>query len=110
MPAGRSRERRLARTIELDGVLDLAHIEDFTVSNDDRTPRDIASEVVTRARWIPLHPLSRRLRRCDRLALGALPPVDHPAEYGSFHRSLPSGWTVDVASHSSIDTPWSCRP
>jgi hypothetical protein len=46
----------LAHTVELDAVLDQARVEDFTVTNDDRTPREIADEVVTRAGWLP-HPV-----------------------------------------------------
>ena len=59
MAAGPSCDWHLARTIELDAVLDHADVEDFTVNNDDRAPREIANEVVTRAGWLPNPPTAR---------------------------------------------------
>ncbi|PYS86206.1 MAG: hypothetical protein DMF62_16620 [Acidobacteria bacterium] len=53
----RSREKgaglnwHLNRTVELDGILDKAKIEDFTVDNGDRRLRDVAFEVLDRTGW-----------------------------------------------------------
>jgi hypothetical protein len=55
MAAGPSREWHLTRTVELDAVLDHANVEDFAVTNDDWTPREIA----TRAGWLPTTPTAR---------------------------------------------------
>jgi adenylylsulfate kinase len=43
----------LDRTVELDTILDTAGIEDFCVDNGDRPLREVAFEVLTRARWPP---------------------------------------------------------
>lgn len=43
----------LARTAELDTILDAARIEDFSVENGDRPLREVALEVLTRAGWPP---------------------------------------------------------
>lgn len=54
----RSRERgaglvwHLARTVELDAVLDAERVEHFTVDNDQRPLRAVASEVLVRAGWM----------------------------------------------------------
>ncbi|MFT3851970.1 MAG: hypothetical protein QM733_04425 [Ilumatobacteraceae bacterium] len=60
MPAGPSLDWHLARTLELDAALDDARVEDFTVANDDRAPRTVALDVVTRAGWLPAPPSVRR--------------------------------------------------
>jgi adenylylsulfate kinase len=52
MPPGPSREWHESRTIELEGILERAKIEDFVVANDDRPPRDVAREVLTLAAWL----------------------------------------------------------
>lgn len=55
----RSREKgagldwHLDRTVELDGILDRAGIEDFCVDNGDRPLREVALEVLARAGWPP---------------------------------------------------------
>lgn len=43
----------LERTAELDSILDEAKIEDFSVDNGDRPLREVALEVLARARWPP---------------------------------------------------------
>lgn len=43
----------LARTAELDTILDSAGIEDFSVDNGNRPLREVALEVLTRAGWPP---------------------------------------------------------
>jgi adenylylsulfate kinase len=52
MPPGPSRDWHLARTVELDSTLDRLANEDFVVENDQRPVRDVAVEVLDRARWI----------------------------------------------------------
>jgi hypothetical protein len=53
----RSREKgaglnwHLDRTVELDRILDAAKIENSIVDNGDRTLRDVATEVLSRAGW-----------------------------------------------------------
>jgi adenylylsulfate kinase len=57
----RSREKgagldwHLERTAELDRILDEARIDHFSVDNGDRPLRDVASEVLARAGWLPSH-------------------------------------------------------
>lgn len=43
----------LERTAELDGILDKARLDDFSVDNGDRPLRDVALEVLARAGWLP---------------------------------------------------------
>ena len=43
----------VARVAELEDILDEADLEDFTVSNDDRSVTDVAREVLTGAGWLP---------------------------------------------------------
>ena len=45
----------LDRTVELDGILDNANIEDFCVDNGDRPLHEVALEVLTRAGWPQLY-------------------------------------------------------
>ena len=52
MPPGPSREWHLARTVELEDILDAAGLEDFVVDNEGRSPREVALEVLRRAEWI----------------------------------------------------------
>ncbi|HVM52183.1 MAG TPA: hypothetical protein VM262_03210 [Acidimicrobiales bacterium] len=52
MPPGPSREWHLARTVELEAILDAAAHEDFVVDNGDRPPRAVALEILHRAGWI----------------------------------------------------------
>lgn len=42
----------IARSRELDQVLDRAHVEDFVVVNDSRNVTDVAREVLRRAGWL----------------------------------------------------------
>jgi hypothetical protein len=50
---GSSLDWHLKRTVELDGILDSAKIEDFCVDNGDRPLQEVALEVLTRAGWPP---------------------------------------------------------
>jgi len=36
----------------LNAILDSAHLEDFTVSNEDRSLTEVALEMLVKARWI----------------------------------------------------------
>jgi hypothetical protein len=49
---GASRDWHLARSTELETILDDANVADFVVDNGDRPMRDVAMEVLTRAGWI----------------------------------------------------------
>jgi len=49
---GRSQKEYVARVAELDGILDRARLEDFTISSENRSPADIAREALARAGWI----------------------------------------------------------
>jgi adenylylsulfate kinase len=42
----------VARVAELDGILDRARLEDFTIRSENRSPADVAREVLVRAGWI----------------------------------------------------------
>jgi adenylylsulfate kinase len=52
MPPGPSRDWHIARTVELESILDRLAPEDFIVENDDRPVRDVAMQVLDRAGWI----------------------------------------------------------
>jgi hypothetical protein len=52
MPPGPSRDWHLARTVELNSILERLAIEDFAVDNGARPVREVASEILIRARWI----------------------------------------------------------
>jgi hypothetical protein len=60
MPPGPSLDWHLHRTAELEEILQRRALEDFVVDNGERTVRDVAHEVLMRARWLPapiwLHP------------------------------------------------------
>jgi hypothetical protein len=49
---GASREWHLARSMELDAILDAANVADFAVDNGDRPMLDVATEVLAKTRWI----------------------------------------------------------
>jgi hypothetical protein len=49
---GASRDWHLARSIELDAILDAADVADFVVDNGDRPMADVANEVLVGAGWI----------------------------------------------------------
>jgi adenylylsulfate kinase len=52
MPPGPAREWHLDRTVELESILSRLAFEEFTVENGDRPVRDVALEVLVRARWV----------------------------------------------------------
>jgi predicted kinase len=52
MPPGARLDWHLARTGELDGILQRRAHEDFVVDNGPRQPREVAIEVLLRAGWI----------------------------------------------------------
>lgn len=52
MPPGPSRDRHLARTKELESILEGLALEDFVVENDSRPLRVVALEVLERAGWL----------------------------------------------------------
>lgn len=52
MPPGPGRDWHLRRTGELERILDAGGAEDVTVVNDERPPREVAREVLTRVGWM----------------------------------------------------------
>lgn len=52
MPPGASRDWHVARTTELDVLLEGLALEDFVVENDSRPVRAVALEVLDRAGWL----------------------------------------------------------
>ena len=48
---GMLQARFVARTAELEAVLDRANVEDFSVVNENRSPTDVARELLERAGW-----------------------------------------------------------
>jgi hypothetical protein len=52
MPPGPSRDWHLARTVELNSILEQLAIEDFIVDNGSRPVREVAIEILVRAGWI----------------------------------------------------------
>jgi hypothetical protein len=42
----------VAHVAELNAILDCACLEDFTLSNEDRSPTDVALEMRTRSGWL----------------------------------------------------------
>ena len=53
---GMLQEQFLARARELERVLDVAGVEDFTIVNDQRSVTDVARELLQRSGWIPAVP------------------------------------------------------
>jgi hypothetical protein len=53
---GMLRDRYVARVAALEAILDAAAIEDFSVTNEDRSITDVAREILDRAGW--MRPLS----------------------------------------------------
>jgi hypothetical protein len=51
MPPGGSLDWHLARTVELDEILDTSAVEMIDVDNGDRTPRRVAVEILERIGW-----------------------------------------------------------
>lgn len=52
MPPGPELDWHLARSLELESILAAAAVESFTVVNDERSPRDVAVELLGRVGWI----------------------------------------------------------
>jgi predicted kinase len=52
MPPGPSRDWHLARTVELNKILEQLGLEDFVVDNGARPVREVAIEILLRAGWI----------------------------------------------------------
>lgn len=52
MPPGPSREWHLARTVELNSILERLAVEDFVVDNGVRPVREVASEILVRTGWL----------------------------------------------------------
>jgi len=42
----------VARVTELNAVLDRAHLEDFSLPNENRAVSDVANEMLVRAGWL----------------------------------------------------------
>lgn len=49
---GQLRLEYVARVAQLNAILDAAQLEDFTVTNENRSPTDSAQEMLLRAGWI----------------------------------------------------------
>ena len=54
MPPGPHRDWHVQRTVELEEILARNNAEDFTVSNDERPPQEVAREVLSRIGWLSL--------------------------------------------------------
>jgi hypothetical protein len=50
--SGISRRDYIARVAELNAVLDLARLENFTIANENRRLTDVALELLSKAGWI----------------------------------------------------------
>ncbi len=50
--SGVSRRDYVARVAKLNAILDHARLEDFSVSNDDRSLTEVAQEMLVKAGWI----------------------------------------------------------
>jgi hypothetical protein len=50
--AGVSRHEYLACVATLNAILDRAHLEDFTVTNENRSVTEVAHEILIKAEWI----------------------------------------------------------
>ncbi|MEX2393037.1 MAG: hypothetical protein WD826_01025 [Actinomycetota bacterium] len=59
---GESLAWHLARTVELEAIVEAARVHDFEVWNEDRPMLDTAQEVLVKARWIDDRPERRRGR------------------------------------------------
>jgi hypothetical protein len=44
--------RYIARVAELSMILDLSHVEDFSVCNENRSVTEVAEEMLMRSGWI----------------------------------------------------------
>lgn len=52
MHPGEALDWHLTRTVELDAILDSSTVDMITVNNGDRTPRDVAIDVLEQVRWL----------------------------------------------------------
>jgi hypothetical protein len=50
--SGVSHQEYVARVVKLNDILDRAGLEDFTVTNENRSLNEVASEVLLKAGWI----------------------------------------------------------
>jgi hypothetical protein len=50
--SGVSHQEYIARVVKLNDILDRARLEDFTVTNENRSLNEVASEVLLKAGWI----------------------------------------------------------
>jgi hypothetical protein len=50
---GISQREYVARVARLSAILDRAQLEDFVVTNENRTLTDVTLEMLVKARWIP---------------------------------------------------------
>jgi hypothetical protein len=51
--SGMLRNAYIARSAELNPILDKAQLEDFPIANEDRPLQEVAREMLTKAGWIP---------------------------------------------------------
>lgn len=51
MQPGEALDWHLARTVELEAILDTSAVQMITVDNSDRAPKDVAVDVLERAGW-----------------------------------------------------------
>lgn len=49
--AGIWQAKYVKRVAELDGLLDVAAVDDFSINNDERTVTEVARELLQQARW-----------------------------------------------------------
>jgi hypothetical protein len=49
---GALRDKYVARVVELDAILDHAHLEDFSLQNENRAVTEVAHEMLVRAGWL----------------------------------------------------------
>jgi hypothetical protein len=50
---GVSRGEYVVRVAKLNDILDLARLEDFTITNENRSVTEVANEMLVKAGWIP---------------------------------------------------------
>jgi ABC-type uncharacterized transport system YnjBCD ATPase subunit len=50
----------VARVAKLDAILDRARLEDFTITSENRSPTEVAHEMLAKAGWISDRPCRRR--------------------------------------------------
>jgi len=50
--SGVSRGEYIARVAKLNSILDRAHLENFTITNENRQLTDVAHELLVKAGWI----------------------------------------------------------